>query len=155
MTEPWAPRDERPAGGSTMCRLARAEVKMTVLVIDDDDAMRALMRDVLVRSGQRVIERPDGADLPDLAENERFDVVILDKQLPGAGGLDLLAFLRTRLPAVPVIVITAFGGPDVAAEASVRGAYRVLEKPFRMARLLEALAGVPVAPSRVEFGRIV
>lgn len=127
--------------------------KMTLLIIEDDREMRALLGDVLERAGHRVIERPDGTDLPMLTERERFDAVILDKEMPGPDGLDLLSFLRTRLPDVAVIVVTAFGGPDVADEAVRRGAYRYLDKPFRVSAILDVLAGVPKHALRVEFGR--
>jgi DNA-binding NtrC family response regulator len=80
--------------------------------------------------------------LTTLIERERFDAVVLDKELPGPNGLDLLSFLHKRLPAVPVILVTAFGGPVVAEEAANRGAYSYLEKPFRMTAILAALAGV-------------
>lgn len=117
---------------------------MRVLIIEDDVAMRAVLRDVLEREGYRVTERPDGSDLPVVAERERFDVVILDKEMSGPNGLDLLSFLRNRLPAVPVIFVTAFGGTAIAEEAARRGAYSYLEKPFRMAAILDTLAAVPM-----------
>ncbi|MBI2219218.1 MAG: response regulator [Candidatus Rokubacteria bacterium] len=123
-----------------------------MLIIEDDDAMRALLRDVLERAGHHVIERADGTELAALAERERFDAVILDKELPGPNGLDLLSFLRTRLPAVPVILVTAFGGLAVAKEAARRGAYSYLEKPFRVATILDTLAAVPLLRLGVEPG---
>lgn len=125
---------------------------MTVLIVEDDASMRALLRDVLERAGHRVIERPDGTDLRAVAEHERFDAVILDKEMPGPNGLDLLSFLRTRRPAAPVILVTAFGGPRVAEEAARRGAYSYLEKPFRVATILDTLAAVSVHHLRVEPG---
>ncbi len=115
---------------------------MRVLIIEDDGDMRALLRDVLERAGHAVIERPDGADLPALAECEHFDVVVLDKEMPGPNGLDLLSFLRARTPATPVILVTAFGGTEVAREAARRGAYSYLEKPFGMATILETLHAI-------------
>jgi CheY-like chemotaxis protein len=117
---------------------------MTVLIIEDDAAMRQLLRDVLERAGHRVIERADGTDLPEIAEHEAFDAVVLDKEMPGASGLDLLSYLRRRLPAVPVIFVTAFGGPAVAEEAARRGAFSYLEKPFRVSAVLETLETVPM-----------
>ncbi len=77
-----------------------------------------------------------------LVETERFNVAILDKELPGPNGLDLLSFLRQRLPEVPVILVTAFGGPDVQHEAARRGASGYVEKPFRVATLLDMLSTV-------------
>jgi DNA-binding NtrC family response regulator len=104
--------------------------------------MRALLRDVLEREGYRVIGRKDGVHLPALVESERFDVAIVDKELPGPSGLELVSFLQERLPAVPVILVTAFGGPDIENEATRRGAYSYVEKPFRVATILDALAAV-------------
>jgi CheY-like chemotaxis protein len=117
--------------------------RMRVLIIEDDSAMRALLEDVLERIGHRVIALADGTELPSVVERERFDVVILDKEMPGPNGLDLLSFLRHRRPAAPVIFVTAFGGPDVAEEAARRGAYSYLEKPFRVGTIIDTLAAVP------------
>lgn len=117
---------------------------MTVLIIEDDAAMRRLLRDVLERAGHRVVERCDGTDLPEIVEHEVFDAVVLDKEMPGASGLDLLSFLRRRRPAVPVIFVTAFGGAAVAEEAARRGAFSYLEKPFRISAVLQTLETVPM-----------
>lgn len=125
---------------------------MRVLIVEDDEAMRKLLRDVLEREGHRVIERADGIDLPRFAERERFDAVVLDKEVPGANGLDLLSAFRARLPAVPVIFITAFGGPQIAEEAARRGAFSCLEKPFRVAEIVDTLAAVPIHHLGVEPG---
>ena len=114
---------------------------MTVLIVEDDPEMRALLRDVLEREGHRVVDRPDGKGLATLVEREHFDVVVLDKEMPGPNGLDLLAFLRYRLPAVPVVFITAFGGAAVAEEAARGGAFSYIEKPFRVSAIVDAVAG--------------
>jgi len=117
----------------------------TVLVIDDDPEMRALLKDVLEGAGHRVLQEADGDRVIPSLESERVDVVILDKEMPGVNGMDLLAFLRHRWPTTPVILITAFGGPNVAAEALRLGAARYLEKPFRVAQLAEMVR--TLAPS--------
>jgi DNA-binding response OmpR family regulator len=133
---------KRSTGGGNQGVSTKAAAGMTVLVIEDDPEMRALLCDALEVAGYRPVARPDGRDLTALAELEHFDVVVLDKQLPGPSGLDLLSFLHKRVPAVPVILITAFGGPAVAEEAANLGAYSYLEKPFRMTAILATLAGV-------------
>jgi DNA-binding NtrC family response regulator len=115
-----------------------------VLIIEDDGAMRAVLRDVLHRAGHRVTERADGTDLPNVIERETVDCVILDKEIPGPNGLDLLPMLRKQWPTVPVILVTSFGGAAVAEEAAKRGAYSYLEKPFRIATILDTLAAVPI-----------
>jgi DNA-binding NtrC family response regulator len=110
-----------------------------VLIIEDDREMRSLLKDFLERDGYRVVERPNGSGLTALVESERFVAVILDKEMPGVNGLDLLSYLHHRVPDVPVVFITAFGGPTVAHEALRRGAWRYIEKPFRVAAVVEAI----------------
>lgn len=114
----------------------------TILVVDDDAQMRALLRDFLEREGHRVLESTSGEAAVSLVESEPLDVVILDKEMPGTNGLDVLSFLRHRCPAIPVILVTAFGGPRVAEEALRRGAVRYLDKPFRVSRILEVVREV-------------
>lgn len=114
----------------------------TVLVIDDDQEMRAVLRDFLEREGHRVIEESSGEGAIATTALERVDAVILDKEMPGIHGFEFLSFLRRRWPDMPVILITAFGGSRVAEEAFHRGATRYLEKPFRVAELLGAVRTV-------------
>jgi CheY-like chemotaxis protein len=128
---------------------------VTVLIIEDDGEMRALLRDVLEHAGYRVIGRKDGIHLPALVEREQFDAVIVDKELPGPDGLELLSFLQKRLPSVPVILVTAFGGPAVKHEAERRGAYSYLEKPFRVSTILDTLATVSTRARGEEAGPMV
>lgn len=119
--------------------MSPAERPTTVLVVDDDPAMRALLRDWLEREGCRVLEAPSGERLLAAAETAEVDVVILDQEMPGQGGLDVLPAFRRRRPRVPVILITAFGGAKMAEDALRLGASHYLEKPFPLRALLRAV----------------
>ena len=121
---------------------------MTALVVEDDAAMRVLLCDVLERAGLGVIALPDGTDVPTTVEREAFDIAIVDKEMPGTDGLDLVSFLRRRRPDVLIVLITAFGGKRVADEALRRGAFSYLEKPFHIAAVLDIVA----AASRFRLG---
>jgi len=125
---------------------------MKVLIVEDDAAMRRLLRDALHRAGHRVLERPDGSEALAVAEREGLDAMILDKEMPGPNGLELLSLFRNRLPGVAVIFVTAFGGPQVAAEATRRGAYRYVEKPFRVGTILDTLDSIERDLPRKEPG---
>ncbi|MGH7279145.1 MAG: response regulator [Candidatus Rokuibacteriota bacterium] len=116
---------------------------MRVLVVDDDMAMATLLRDTLERHRYRVIVAGGADQALDAVEADRPDAVLIDKEMPGMNGLDLLPLLRNRLPEVPLILMTAFGGQWVAAEAFARGADRYLEKPFRVSDLLAILGSLP------------
>ena len=112
---------------------------MTVLVIDDDAAMRAMLTDVLTRHRMHVIAHANGADALARLEATPVDVVVVDKEMPGMSGFEVLAAVRRGRPALPVIIITAFGGRRVADDALGRGASGYLEKPFRVGELVHLL----------------
>jgi DNA-binding response OmpR family regulator len=97
------------------------------------------LKDWLERGGFRVIEEPSADRLLAAAKTTQLDVVVLDKEMPGQSGFDVLPAFRRRWPEVPVILITAFGGDAVAEEALRLGARVYLEKPFQLRALLEAV----------------
>ena len=121
----------------------------SVLVVDDDPAMLRAMTKVLANEGMRVTGLSDPtAVATKLAESEtRFDLVITDLRMPTFSGRGVLA-LASALSELPVIIITAFGGPDVEAQALQLGAFAFLEKPVAAAELIEvvrrALARSPI-----------
>jgi two-component system response regulator GlrR len=111
-------------------------VSSTVLVVEDDPEMRRLLRDALGQDGFLVWEETSADSLVEALERQAPNLVVLDKELPGPGGLDVLSYLATRHPSIPVVLITAFGSPAVRVEALRRGATVYLEKPFRVGALL-------------------
>ena len=112
------------------------------MIVDDDAEMRALLRDALERDGFEVREHPAGAGIMPLVADWDPDALVLDKEMAGANGLDLLRELRRRHPRIPVVLVTAFGGFEVEAEALSLGAACYMDKPFRVARFLEVLRGL-------------
>ena len=111
----------------------------SILVIDDDPDMRHVLSDFLERSGYRVIEASSGGEAIFIAESERVDLVILDKEMPGMNGLEVLSLFKRRRPSLPIIFITAFGGREDEAESRRRGAWLYIEKPFRIATVVDAV----------------
>jgi len=112
------------------------------LVVDDDPAIRTLVTDLLAWEGVRTRELPSGESLAEAVEREEVTLVVLDKEMPGASGLDLVADVRRRRPGLPVIFITAFGGPGVRTQAMRLGATAYLDKPFRVGDFLQTVHGV-------------
>src|SRR5689334_10570360 len=103
---------------------------MTVALIDDDRAMLSMLRDVLHQHGMDVATYDRGETAVAAVESAPVDAIVVDKEMPGMGGFDVLRLLHSALPTVPVILITAFGGARVAEEALRLGARGYLEKPF-------------------------
>jgi DNA-binding response OmpR family regulator len=113
-----------------------------VMIVDDDAEMRALLHDALEREGFRVREHPAGDGLMPLVADWRPDAIVLDKEMAGSSGLDLLTDIRRCHPDMPVVLVTAFGGPELQVEALRLGAAYYMDKPFRVSRLLDVLRAV-------------
>lgn len=114
----------------------------TIMVVEDDPGMRAVLREVLTDEGFQVHEEPGPERVPAAVERIRPRAIVLDRELPDSNGIELLATLARRYPGIPVLVITSFGGATVRAEAIRAGAAAYLEKPFRMAMLLDTLRAI-------------
>jgi two-component system response regulator AtoC len=102
----------------------------TILVAEDDRAIRFSLTCSLKADGYRVIEAGDGNEALARIERDQPDAVLLDLKMPGRDGFAVLAALGPALADLPVIVITAYGGSAAAIEAMRRGAYDYLTKPF-------------------------
>lgn len=117
------------------CGQAHSGHAQRILLVDDDEDMRSLLADVLSDEGYEVIQAANGAEALVLLHRETFAAILLDKRMPGLSGMDLLPGLRVICPETPVIVITAFGDANTAAEGAEKGAFGLLFKPFRMDEL--------------------
>ena len=115
--------------------------RSTILVCDDDDRLRELMK-VTLGGDYRYVEATDGDAALAACRAERPDLVLLDVMLPGASGLEVLEALRgdARLRDVPVIVVSAWQTPDDQAAAATAGADDFLGKPFELEDLTEAVS---------------
>jgi len=111
----------------------------SVLVVDDDQGMLRAMTRVLSKEGMRVTSVSDPTVVVSKLMSEiRFDLVITDLRMPMFSGRGVLA-LASALPELPVIIITAFGGPDAEAQAIQLGAFAFLEKPVAAAELIDVV----------------
>ena len=112
---------------------------VTVLLVDDEDQLRRVMKDLLERDGYVVHEARDGVQALDQVDRIAPDIIVLDLNLPGLDGYSVLAQLRSRpaTRAIPVIVLTAKGDEDNEVRVFELGADDFLTKPFR-ARALSA-----------------
>jgi DNA-binding NtrC family response regulator len=106
---------------------------LTILVVDDEALVRWSLAEVLRRSGHTVIEASSAREALDaISPSSSVDAVLLDYRLPDSADLRLLEQIRRRLPRSPVVLMTAFGTPEMVQAALDLGAYRVLTKPFDM-----------------------
>jgi CheY-like chemotaxis protein len=125
-----------------------------ILVAEDQEEMRTLLRRALKRRGYDVVEAPDGPQLVRAIvdgllapEMQAPDLIVTDVRMPGFSGLEVLARLRRDGWTTPFILITAFGDAQLHAEAKALGAACVLNKPFAMEDLCAAVESL-VPPLR-------
>lgn len=117
---------------------------LRVLVVDDESLIRWSLSEVLAESGCLVDEAGDGASAVRLlSDGQPFDVVLLDYRLPDSNDLRLLQKIRSLSPRTTVIMMTAFGTPEMMDEALKLGAYRVVAKPFDVHDIARLVAEAP------------
>lgn len=102
-----------------------------VLVVDDEENLRLVVRTFLKREGYEVEVAASGEEALALVETFGPDVILTDVRMPKMGGLDLLATLKAKGNECTVIVMSAYGNLDLALEAMKAGAYDYIQKPFK------------------------
>jgi CheY-like chemotaxis protein len=140
------------AAGDVAAPAAVPEGKGTVLLVEDEDSLRLVIRDLLEREGYRVAEAVDGVQALDQVDRVAPDALILDLNLPRLDGYSVLQQLRSRPQTADllVMVLTAKGDEDNEVKVFELGADDFLQKPFRaraLAARLDALLARRKPPS--------
>ncbi len=117
----------------------RKQEPATVLVIDDDDRVRALLRDVILFAGHRVIEAPDGYSGMKHVEKGGFDIVLTDLGMPFVNGWEMAKYVKEKTPRTPVILITGWGLELEEAKIKESGVDLVISKPFQIEDVIRAV----------------
>jgi two-component system nitrogen regulation response regulator NtrX len=113
--------------------------KSRVLVIDDEAAIRDSLKMTLEYEGYEFLGAATGQEGLTVAERESPDLVLLDVKMPGMDGIEVLERLRAMNESVPVVVISGHGSISTAVEATKKGAFDFIEKPFASDRVLVSL----------------
>ena len=107
-----------------------------ILVVDDDESHRMMLRAHLEEDGFEVVEASDGHEAVQKVENRFFDLVLIDIRMPKMDGREALRQIKHFNPSIPVIMMTAYGSIDSAVETLKSGAEDYLTKPLDMDELL-------------------
>ncbi len=128
----------RPFGINAGLAMEASKVSQKrVLVVEDEAAVREAIRRLLSVDRHTVVEAANGIEGLDLFTREKFDLVIVNFDLPGMMGDKLIAKIKQMVPGQPVILITAFG--ETLDSLEIRADY-FLDKPFGFEALREAVA---------------
>jgi two-component system cell cycle response regulator DivK len=114
-----------------------------ILVVDDQEDNRRILRDLLTASGFEVIEATTGEDGVSLAEAQTPDLILMDIQLPGIDGYEATRRIKAKpaLQAIPLIVVTSYALSGDDAKAFAAGANDYVSKPFSPRALLAKVRG--------------
>ena len=108
----------------------------TILIIDDEQGIRTVLKDVLEDEGYDVLLAEDGFQGLSLVENNPVDLVVLDVWLPNMGGIDVLKKLKLDFPTIEVVIISGHANIDIAVKAVKMGAFDFLEKPLSLEKTI-------------------
>ncbi len=106
-----------------------------VMIIEDDEEMRSLLKDLFEEEGFETDSVSNGVNALEKLSEDHFDLVITDIRMPGLTGLEILPTIRKLNPETPIIVMTAYGSDDVRRRSLERGATIYLEKPIHLSKL--------------------
>ncbi len=118
-------------------------MRRRVLVVDDEEPVRYVLEDTLAEQYEVATADSGAAALAQLAEF-RPDVVLLDFNMPGLTGLDVLREIKAREPAIAVVMVSGTADPQVVMTARQLGVFAFLPKPFLVSRVVE-LVGAALA----------
>ncbi|MGE5242729.1 MAG: response regulator [Betaproteobacteria bacterium] len=133
---------DSPAALRDFSHMEKKSSALRVLVVDDEPLIRWSLAETLLDSGHEVLEAGDARSAVEAVREAPFpvDVVLLDYRLPDSNDLGLLASLRRLSPETRVILMTAFGTPEVVQGALKLGAFSVVHKPLEMNDLATLVA---------------
>lgn len=104
---------------------------ISILIVDDEEMMRALLEKILSREGYRVSTAEDGRDALDKIDQGDFQMIISDMKMPHLDGFGLLKAVKQSHPDISVIIMTAYGDTYTVKDALLLGADEYITKPFK------------------------
>ena len=111
---------------------------MRVLVVDDDQGLRFSVRETLAQTGSFEVEEAfDGLDALEKIKASRFDLVLLDVDMPRLNGMEALKLIKEHDPSIVVLIMTAYANINDAVSAVKEGAYNYISKPVKGDELLK------------------
>lgn len=114
--------------------------KPRLLLVDDEVLFTDNLSKLLTRRGYEVSAVNDSWQALRVAEEQEFDVVILDQKMPGLDGIDVLRELKSKVPDLEIIILTGHGSLEIGIAGLQLGAYDFIRKPIGLSELEEKIA---------------
>ena len=112
-----------------------------ILIIEDEESIRRVLKKVLIDENQsfKIIEACDGVQAIDMVKSNKLDLILCDIKMPKKDGIEVLRFLMSDYPEIPVIMISGHGDLETAVESMRLGAFDYISKPPDLNRLLNSV----------------
>jgi DNA-binding NtrC family response regulator len=114
----------------------------SILVVDDEEALRTVLSSELSGEGYQVDSASDGDEAISTIQSKKFDLVLLDIKMPKVDGFEVLKFIKKNSPEMKVIMLTAFADLKNAIESKKLGAEDFISKPYDLVDLLTTIERV-------------
>ena len=113
-----------------------------ILIVDDEDDLRLLLHESLEGHGYHISSASDGEEAIELLKRERFDLTLLDIQMPKVNGLQVLKYIREHSPHTRAVMLTGYADLSHAMEAKEHGAVEFIGKPYKLNDILSTISRV-------------
>jgi DNA-binding NtrC family response regulator len=113
--------------------------QLSILVVDDEEAVRYMLSSLIASEGYNVDTAPDGVTAINALQTKIFDVVLSDVRMPKVDGVEVLKFCKANFPSIEVIMLTGVGDVKIAVECMKLGAYDYITKPSTSDELLTTI----------------
>lgn len=120
-----------------------------ILIIDDEDQVRAMMRQMLERAGHHVFDAPNGKAAIAICRTEKIDLIITDLLMPEKDGIETIVELRRDYPGIRIIAVSGGGSTgrlDLLPAAQQLGAITTFRKPFSRPELIASIESILAQP---------
>jgi excisionase family DNA binding protein len=120
----------------------QARMRGSIMVIDDDEHVRFLVRRALERDGFQVVTASNGKEAMDLMKRETPHVIFLDLKMPGIDGADLLKDIRKLYGAMPVVILTGYPDSEMVSQALQYSPLTLMAKPASEEQIVQTVKGI-------------
>jgi len=110
-----------------------------ILIVDDEEVILELFKEVLRKHGHRAITAKDGSEALELVKQQDFSLVFLDLKLPGMDGAELFRNIRLIRPDLQVVIITGYPNSDIMSRALAYGPFGIIKKPLNDLDIIAAI----------------
>ncbi len=112
---------------------------LTILIVEDEEELRENLSDLLEFKGHSVTACCDGEQAVEQFDQINPQLVLLDIQLPGINGLEVLRTVKAKSPETPVVIVSASSAPSVVRQAESAGAFKIILKPYDHNDILQVI----------------